>query len=463
MTTVIHWFRQDLRLSDNPAFSHATSQGIVLPVYILEDDNPMGAASRWWLHHSLRSLWTSLDQNLSLYRGDPLDILTDLIRRYQVRLVSWTRCYEPWRIEQERRLKEEFGHLGVQVQTANGSLLWEPWSIVKDDGTPYRVFTPFYRKGCLGAQEPRMPLDPLKNIRLIQDPSLTLEELRLLPKPRWDKTLEPHWAIGEANAQERLSHFLQTGLPHYKEGRNFPAKPYVSRLSPHLHFGEISPNQVWWAARSLGEDKNIDHFCFELGWREFSYSLLYHNPDLPWKNLQSKFDHFPWKEEDSAALKAWRKGQTGIPLVDGGMRELWLTGYMHNRVRMIVGSFLVKNLLIHWRHGERWFWDCLVDADLANNSASWQWIAGCGADAVPYFRIFNPVTQGQKFDPNGEYVRRFVPEISALPDAYLFCPWQAPPQVRKTAGVILGETYPEPIVDLPASRERALRFFDSLR
>ena len=309
-----------------------------------------------------------------------------------------------------------------------------------------------------------MPLDRPKNIRLTQDSagSLTLEELRLLPKPRWDKTLEPHWTIGEANAGERLSHFLKTGLPYYKEGRNFPAKPYVSRLSPHLRFGEISPNQVWWAARSLGEDKNIDHFCFELGWREFSYSLLYHNPDLPWKNLQSKFDCFPWKE-DSAALNAWRRGQTGIPLVDGGMRELWLTGYMHNRVRMIVGSFLVKNLLLHWRHGERWFWDCLVDADLANNSASWQWIAGCGADAVPYFRIFNPVAQGQKFDPNGEYVRRFVPEISALPDAYLFCPWQASPEVRKTAGVILGETYPEPIVDLAGSRERALRFFDSLR
>ena len=289
--------------------------------------------------------------------------------------------------------------------------------------------------------------------------------MQLLPDIPWHKKMEQYWQPGETGAHKRFEEFLDNGLKDYKEGRNYPARSNVSRLSPHLHFGEISPRQVWQdiCARMIADrcERDGEHFLSELGWREFSYNLLYHFPELPRINLQKKFDRFPWRN-DIDALKAWQRGQTGYPIVDAGMRELWGTGYMHNRVRMIVGSFLVKNLLLHWHHGEDWFWDTLVDADLANNSAGWQWIAGCGADAAPYFRIFNPVTQGRKFDSQGIYVRRYVPEISQLPDKYLHSPWEAPQEVLTQAGVRLGENYPAPIVDLKQSRERALAAFKYL-
>ena len=264
-----------------------------------------------------------------------------------------------------------------------------------------------------------------------------------------------HWTIGEPHAQDRFSKFLGIGIVNYKEGRNYPSDHFVSRLSPHLHFGEMSPNQLWYGAKHSGENKNIDHFCSELGWREFSYSQLYNIPNLSTRNLQSKFDSFPWIKNETNLI-AWKQGLTGVPMVDAGMRELWQTGYMHNRSKNDRGVLLVKNLLIDWREGERWFWDTLCDADLANNSAGWQWIAGCGADAAPYFRIFNPVTQGEKFDPNGKYVRTYIPELAKVPNKYLFCPWEAPKEILDAADVKLGETYPEPIVDLKISRERAL-------
>lgn len=464
---VIHWFRQDLRLSDNPALCKAVASGDVLPVYILDDENAgkhaMGGASRWWLHHSLASLNRSLGGKLNIYRGNPETILQDIVKRHRVKAVYWNRCYEPWRIQRDSHIKETLKQQGIDVESFNGSLLWEPWEIKKDDGTPYRVFTPFYRKGCMNAAPPREPLPKPATLNVLADERAHgLESLHLLPRIRWDKQLEPHWNVSEAAAKERLYTFLSEGLSGYKQGRNFPAKPHVSRLSPYLHFGEISPNQVWHAARMRGDDANIDHFCSELGWREFSHHLLYQFPELPHKNLQTKFDQFPW-DDDSDALKRWQRGQTGYPIVDAGMRELWQTGYMHNRVRMIVGSFLVKNLLLDWRHGERWFWDCLVDADLANNSASWQWVAGCGADAAPYFRVFNPIGQGEKFDASGEYTRRFVPELAQLPDRYLFKPWEAPEAVLNEAGIILGKTYPEPIVDASGSRALALQAFSSLK
>ena len=465
--TVIHWFRQDLRLSDNPAFYHASQQGTILPIYILDDENAakhkMGGASRFWLHYSLVSLNQSLDQKLSLCRGDPLATLLNLSDRYDIKDIFWNRCYEPWRIKRDKHIKEQLENKGINVHSYNGSLLWEPWNTKKSDGTPYKVFTPFYRKGCLKSS-PRKPLPKPESIQLCRDAhhSLTIDELSLLPAIRWDSKLEPYWHIGETGAHQRLSEFLEEGIENYNEGRNLPAKPYVSRLSPYLHFGELSPNQVWHAAQMQGDDINVVHFCRELGWREFSYSLLYFNPDLPKKNLHAKFDRFPWNE-DKEKLKAWQRGKTGIPMVDAGMRELWQTGYIHNRVRMIVGSFLVKNLLLHWHHGERWFWDCLVDADLANNSASWQWVAGCGADAAPYFRIFNPITQGQKFDPEGEYIRRFLPELNTLPNKYLFNPWEAPDNILKNANVVLGQDYPKPIVDLKLSRQKALDAFGSLK
>ena len=463
----IHWFRQDLRLSDNPAFSLAVKHKHILPIYILDDDNAgdyaLGAASRLWLHHSLIALNRSLSGALSCYHGCPITILTELVARFNPKAIYWNRCYEPWQIKRDAKIKAYFKSKGIEVVSQNGSLLWEPWQIQKKDGNPYKVFTPFYQKGCLQAPLPRKPLQTPQKQSYCHDKNhaLHVNELKLLVNLKWEQQLLSNWEIGESFAQKRLTHFLNEGLGYYKIGRDFPNKTYVSRLSPYLHFGEISPNQLWYDARALANDDNVDHFCSELGWREFSYNQLYYNPELPKENLQSKFDNFPWVK-DEALLKAWQQGQTGIPMVDAGMRELWQTGYMHNRVRMIVGSFLVKNLRHHWHHGERWFWDTLVDADLANNSASWQWIAGCGADAAPYFRIFNPVTQSQKFDPEGFYIRRFLPEIALLPNRYLFSPWEAPKVILQEAGVVLGKTYPHPVVDLKKSRAMALSCFQSL-
>ena len=463
----IHWFRQDLRLNDNKSLFEASKHKNVLPIYILDDCNSkefrIGSASRLWLHYSLKSLNKSFDGKLSVYSGNPEDILKDILNRYEVEAIYWNRCYEPWRIKRDSEIKANLNKCEIVVNTFNSSLLWEPWSIKKDDGTPYKVFTPFYRKGCLNAEKPSSPVSKPKDVSFLFDQyQIGIDKLNLLPSKGWGNKIKSFWDIGEEAAHKRFDQFVEEGLSSYKEGRNVPSKPYVSRLSPHLHFGEISSNQLWYSVRSIGDDKNIEHFCSELGWREFSYSQLFHNPELPKKNLQSKFDAFPWNEDESL-LTAWKKGNTGIPMVDAGMRELWQTGYMHNRVRMIVGSFLVKNLRLHWHHGERWFWDTLFDADLANNSASWQWIAGCGADAAPYFRIFNPVMQGQKFDPNGEYVRQYIPEISSLPNKYLFNPWEASDEILKKASIKLGSTYPFPIVDLKESRELALLAFQSLK
>ena len=462
----IHWFRKDLRLADNPALTQAAHSGVVLPVYIFDqvhgEDNLPGGASRWWLHHSLKALNESLQNKLNFFLGDPLKILQELSEKHEISGIFWNRCYEPWVMERDASIKTYFRDQGKVVESFNGSLLWEPMMVLKQDGTPYRVFTPFYRKGCLNAPPPREPLPIPSNMNLFKsESSKSLESLELLPKIRWDTKMEYHWNISEAGGHERMQEFFKKGLLHYKEGRNFPAKTHVSRLSPFLHLGQISPNQAWYGSIEKHSGKNLDHFLSELGWREFSYSLLYHFPDLPSKNLQKRFDTFPWND-DSNRLERWKKGQTGYPIVDAGMRELWQTGYIHNRVRMIVGSFLVKNLLLHWHHGERWFWDCLVDADLANNSASWQWVAGCGADAAPYFRIFNPVTQGQKFDPDGIYTKHYLPELKNLPEKYLFSPWEAPTEILKNAGIRLGFDYPHPVVPIKDSREKALEAFRML-
>ncbi len=465
---VIHWFRQDLRLADNPALLRAAGAGRVLPLFVLDDASAgalrRGAASRWWLHHSLAALDRALDGRLVLLRGNALDLVPALARQAGVAAVHWNRCYEPWRIERDTRIKETLAAQGVAATSSNGSLLWEPWDVRNAAGRPYQVFTPFYRKGCLGAGAPRLPLPRPASLALADKPdgALPLEALELLPRPRWDLQLAPHWEIGEPASQRRLAAFLAGGLRGYREGRDFPARPHTSRLSPALHFGELSPNQLWYGARAAGEGPDLDHFLSELAWREFSYALLYHHPGLPAVNLQPAFDAFPWLDDD-ALLRAWQLGRTGVPFVDAGMRELWQTGWMHNRVRMVTGSFLVKNLLLDWRHGEAWFRDCLVDADLAANSASWQWVAGCGADAAPYFRVFNPVLQGRRFDPDGAYTRRFVPELAGLPDRWLFTPWEAPPAVLAAAGVEPGSSYPRPVVDLAASRQRALAAYAESR
>ncbi|MDB2391204.1 DNA photolyase family protein [Alphaproteobacteria bacterium] len=468
----IHWFRQDLRLVDNPSLIAAAQAGDVLPLFILDDENAgdhkAGAAGRWWLHHALTALDRSLDGKLCVMRGNPVDIIPKLVAKIGASGVFWNRCYEPWRIARDKILKTDLTNSNIQVESFNGSLLWEPWTVLKGDGTPYRVFTPFYRRGCLNAQPPRLPLPRPEVMNVVDAPieSMSINALGLLPDRDWGTKMESHWQIGEAAATARLHDFVDEGLEGYKEGRNFPARPNTSRLSAHLHWGEISPNMAWYAAiekrDKAGFDSDIDVFLSELGWREFAHSLLYHFPHLPRQNLQSKFDNFPWQSDDNA-LRAWQQGKTGYPIIDAGMRELWETGYMHNRVRMIVGSFLVKNLLLHWHHGEAWFWDCLVDADLANNSAGWQWIAGCGADAAPYFRVFNPITQGTKFDADGSYTRRFVPELAALPNKYLFSPWEASALELQAAGIMLGREYPHPIVDVKKSREAALAAFATTR
>ena len=468
---IILWFRQDLRLGDNPALlaAHETGQPII-PLYILDDVNSgkwrMGAASRWWLHNSLAALNQDLGNALVFENGNPEDILNDLINKTGADKVFWNRCYEPWRINRDKAIKQCLKNNHVTVKSYNGSLLFEPHTVLKEDNTPYRVFTPFYKKGCLlRGGEPRVPTPKPNKLNILKDKQLSLSDLNLMPNINWYQTMQSEWQPGEYGAKKRLETFIKKGLLGYKNGRNFPSLGNISRLSPHLHFGEISPNAAWFKVKSAMAieqcENDGEHFLSELAWREFSNSLLFHFPNMPRQNLQPKFDTFPWQKNDGA-LKAWQQGLTGYPIVDAGMRELWQTGYMHNRVRMIVGSFLVKNLLIHWHHGEEWFWDTLLDADLANNSTSWQWIAGCGADAAPYFRIFNPVTQGQKFDSKGDYIRRFVPEITNLPDKYIHAPWEAPRHILKTAEVELGKDYPNPIIDLKSSRERALYAFKQL-
>lgn len=430
----------------------------------------MGGASRWWLHHSLNSLNESLSGNLACFQGDARMVMRDLCAATKASAVYWNRCYEPWRIQRDTDIKSMLDENGITAESYNASLLFEPWTIKKDDGTPYKVFTPFFRRGCLGsAKQPPDPLPAIRKIDFAPRPktALSIDALGLLPRyPRWDKKMDQYWSIGEAGARKRLNTFLDDGLKGYKEGRNYPALNHVSRLSPHLHFGEISPRTAWHKARTcmISDQAETDGDCFlsELGWREFSHSLLYYNHDLPTNALQTRFNNFPWARDDKA-LDRWQRGETGYPIVDAGMRELWETGYMHNRVRMIVGSFLVKDLMLHWTEGEKWFWDCLADADLANNAASWQWIAGCGADAAPYFRVFNPVGQGEKFDPKGEYVRRFIPEIAKLPDDLIHKPWEAPDLILKGAGISRGKTYPLPMVDHKAARERALTAFQSTK
>jgi deoxyribodipyrimidine photo-lyase len=470
----IFWFRQDLRLEDNPALLAASKCGEIIPVYILDEVNNrnqvMGATSKLWLHNSLKALNIQLDGKLRFMSGNPKVLLPQLAKKNSVTNIFWNRAYEPWRIARDTALKNQLTDKGLDVQSFNGTLLWEPWQIMKKDGTPYKVFTPFYRKGCLSAQKPRLPiLNPGLTI-LEEDEwcgSKTLSNLKLKPKKTWGDQITDLWEIGEKAAHTRLKQFLNEGLLGYKEGRNYPSKTNVSRLSVHLHWGEISINTVWYTTKAHANQKKLnevdtDMFLSELGWREFSNSLLYNFPELPTKNLQERFDNFQWIDNPSF-LKLWQKGKTGYPIVDAGMRELRQTGYMHNRLRMIVGSFLVKNLLIDWRHGEKWFWDCLVDANLASNSASWQWIAGCGADAAPYFRIFNPITQGKKFDPEATYIKKYVPELSALPMEHIFSPWEAPKAILETSGVILGQNYPLPIVELKKSRESALNAFAKLK
>lgn len=461
MQRIIHWFRQDLRLSDNPALTHAIKLGEILPIFILDKNFSIGEASAVWLHYSLVSLNCSLDNKLQFFVGNSQDILIMLAKKYNITAITWNRCYEKPRIDCDKKIQQALEACNIQVKIFNSLLLWEPWQITKQDGGQYKVFTP-YRRACISAVYPRSPIPKPSNIYCINAQNNTdIASLALLPNNNWYKPVIANWSIGEDSALQKLEYFINNNINNYKIGRDYPNSLSTSRLSPHLHFGEISPNTILHVIKNLAFNDSVDSFISELIWREFAYYLLYYFHTLDQQNWNSKFDRFEWQfNEDN--LIDWQTGQTGIPIIDAGMRELWQTGYMHNRVRMITASFLTKNLLIDWRYGARWFWNALFDADLASNSASWQWVAGCGADAAPYFRIFNPVTQSEKFDTNGEYIRKYLPELSNLPNRYLHKPWLANQNILNSAKIILGIDYPLPIINLEDSRKRALKQFKAL-
>lgn len=476
--TALLWLRRDLRLADNPALQHAIEHAdAVVPVYIHapgeEADWAPGAASRWWLHHSLAELSRSLaarGSRLTIRCGPSLETLRQLVRETGATQVCWNRLYEPAVIERDGEIKRHLRDQGLEVNSFNASLLFEPWTLANKKGEPYRVFTPFW-KACLqmGVRKPEPAPEHIPAPKTWPE-STALDTLKLLPRIAWNVGLGKAWKPGEAGAIEALDEFLDSALQGYQENRNRPDLRGSSRLSPHLHFGEIGPTQVMNACRQWMQDggqarsdRDVQHFLSELGWREFAHHLLFHFPHTPSAPLDARFDGFPWPPLNPQALSAWQRGQTGLPIVDAGMRELWHTGWMHNRVRMIVASVLTKNLRIHWREGSRWFWDTLVDADLANNTLGWQWTAGCGADAAPYFRIFNPVLQGERFDPDGHYVRRWVPELRQLPGPWLHKPWMAPAAVLKDAGLVLDRDYLAPIVDLGESRLEALAAWEAIK
>ncbi len=471
MSTSVIWFGNDLRLVDNPAVNEALRRSDqVVPVYIHapEEAAPWspGAASRWWLHHSLQSLADdlgALGTSLVIRCGDSATVLRDVARASGARTVYWNYPIEPKLRQRDRRVVQTLTAASIRSVRCGGARLFEPGSILTAADTPYRMFTPFWNN-CLKRGFGTPPAAKPSHWKH-SEPALStvpLEALELLAKTAWDAGLRGQWRPGEAGAHDCLERFCGQAALDYGDARDFPAKSATSRLSPHLHFGEISPRQV--VARmheyraqqpSPAVTATVDSVLRQLGWREFAQHLLFHFPHTSEAVMNRRFAGFPWRR-NNAHLSAWQRGQTGIPIIDAGMRELWHSGWMHNRVRMLVASFLSKNCGISWTEGARWFWDTLVDADLANNSLGWQWVAGTGADAAPYFRIFNPVSQAQKFDADGDYVRRWVPEITALPQAWLHQPWRAPIETQRASRCVIGVDYPAPIVDLTASRQRAL-------
>jgi len=478
MNSSIVWFRIDLRLADNPAIQTAIKRGgPVIPVYIYapDEEEPWepGGASRWWLHQSLASLDASLSEigsKLIIRKGSTLEALRSLVKEIGAGAIFWNRRYEPTVIERDSKIKNTLHNEGLIIESFNAALLNEPWTVQNQSKKPFQVFTPFWRH-CLKKTAPDSPLPKPRNLSSPKKwpASLALGALQLEPKIKWAEGVRGAWRPGEEGAHAQLSEFLKNGFENYADDRNFPGHRGTSRLSPHLHFGEISPRQIWHAVQRHAVAKKISvkiwqasQFIAELGWREFSHHLLHHFPHTSTEPMRADFNRFPLRK-NAAFLKAWQNGQTGYPIVDAGMRELWTTGWMHNRVRMVAASFLVKDLLISWQDGARWFWDTLVDADLAQNTLGWQWTAGCGADAAPFFRVFNPVGQGEKFDPKGDYVRKWCPEIASLPDKWLHRPWEAPKEILAAAGIAIGKTYPEPIVPHAIAREVALEAFAEIK
>lgn len=495
--SAIFWFRQDLRLADNPGLSAAAKwaaekKGEVIPIYIWAPEEEgmwrPGGATKVWLHQSLQALAKEIEKHgsrLRIFEAEPqtnedktkqssLSILEAVAEELGAGAVFWNRRYEPAAIARDKEIKSTLKAKGLTVDTYNGALLLEPWQVATKEGKPYQVFTPYWRT-CLSQLQVELepPIEAPKALIAKKIAKLSfeskLEELQLLPHIKWEKGITDAWMPGEKGALKQLDKFLNDGLDDYSEMRNRPDIEGVSRMSPHLHFGEISPRSLWFIIKEKAEHfKNEKSkaaalsYLREVGWREFSHHLLYYFPQTPTEPLRGDFKLFPW-EENPVALRAWQKGLTGYPIVDAGMRELWHTGIMHNRVRMIVASFLVKHLRLPWLAGAQWFWDTLVDADLAQNTMGWQWSAGCGADAAPYFRVFNPILQGEKFDTDGAYVRKWVPELAKMKSKYIHRPWEAPPLELIAAGVTLGGNYPLPIVEHGEARNLALAAFQKLK
>ncbi len=469
--TFIVWFRRDLRIDENPALRCAVDRGVVVPCFIWspEDDGdwPPGGASRWWLHHSLIDLDNELRQRgskLVIRQGSTCDCLEELASETKAHGIFWNRRYEPASLALESQVEKCFAKEGVENEAFNGGLLFEPGTILNKTDQPYKVFTSFWKECLKHSVE-----DTVATPRIIPAPAKwprcdALKDLQLEPKIDWAGGIRETWTAGSGAAKKRMRYFASNGLGNYSEGRNQIDLDGSSRLSPHLHFGEISPRQVWHAVdkSNVADSKSASIFLAEIGWREFAHHLLYHFPDTTSEPLRDNFKEFPWAR-DARSLHNWQKGMTGYPIVDAAMRDLWYSGWMPNRARMIVASFLTKHLLISWQEGAKWFWDTLIDADLANNTLGWQWTAGCGADAAPYFRIFNPVTQAEKFDPAANYIRQWIPEIEAMPTPHIFKPWEASDSVLRDAGVQLGKTYPKPMVDHSDARQRALTAYDKIR
>ena len=465
----IVWHHNDFRLSDNPALHRAAERGPVIPVFVWAPDEEgewaPGAAHRWWLHHSLTAFQSDLQDSgcgLVVRKGESLDALQTLVGQTGAAAVFWNERYEPAVRERDLKIEAALRDAGLEVKTFQAALLHDPDEIRTNAGDPYRVFTPFWKKFKAEVTVAAPLLRPVfrASVELPQSPSV--DDLDFLPKVDWAGGIREHWTPGESGAHQRLDWFVDEAATKYHENRNRPDVDATSMMSPYLRYGEVSPRQIWHRVLTArANDRGSWSYLRELGWREFSYHLLYHFPHTTTKPLNERFLEFPWADDDDNLVR-WQRGRTGYPIVDAGMRQLWHIGWMHNRVRMIVASFLTKDLLIPWQEGARWFWDTLVDGDLANNTQGWQWTAGSGADAQPFFRIFNPVSQGQRFDPEGDYVRKWVPEIRNLPNEYVHRPWEAPADVLDQAGLELGSDYPLPIVDHSDARKSAMSAYESL-